>query len=230
MSQNTYRPSLGLHLRRAALRSIVSSLFRVFGRVRLSGVENIHRGTAYVAAINHVSIYDPPLIMSLWPERLEVIGASDAFDRPVEGQLLRLYGTIPVHRGEFDRELIKSILLRLRSGYPIMIAPEGGRSHGRGLRRAKPGIGYIIDEAGVPVVPVGIVGTTDDVLKNALRFRRPALELRIGKPFALPPLEGRGEARRLARQRTADLVMQHIAALLPEKYRGVYAGFTPVPS
>jgi 1-acyl-sn-glycerol-3-phosphate acyltransferase len=47
--------------------------------------------------------------------------------------------------------------------------------------------------------------------------------LRIGRPFTLPAIEGRGEARREARQRNADLVMQHIAGLLPPEYRGVYA-------
>jgi hypothetical protein len=39
----------------------------------------------------------------------------------------------------------------------------------------------------------------------------------------LPPIEGKGEARRLARQRNADLLMKHIASLLPLEYRGVYA-------
>lgn len=46
---------------------------------------------------------------------------------------------------------------------------------------------------------------------------------RVGKPFALPQIEGRGAARRLARQRNADLVMQRIAGLPPPEYRGVYS-------
>ncbi len=217
-----FRLPLGVRVRRKLLTSAVSSLFRIFGRVKLTGLENIPYGTSYVAAINHVSIYDPPLILSFWPETIETIGASNAFERPFEGELLRIYGTIPVHRGEVDRDLIKAILVRLRSGYPIMMAPEGGRSHGNGLRRAKPGIGYILDEANVPVLPIGIIGTTDDLLKNALRLGRPQVELRIGLPFTLPPVAGRGESRRLARQSNADTVMQHIAALLPPEYRGVY--------
>jgi hypothetical protein len=77
------------------------------------------------------------------------------------------------------------------------------------------------------VIPVGILGTTDDFLKRALRGKRPTLEMRIGAPFTLPPLEGRGEQRRLARQRNADAIMQHIAALLPPEYHGVYA--VPLP-
>jgi 1-acyl-sn-glycerol-3-phosphate acyltransferase len=80
-----------------------------------------------------------------------------------------------------------------------------------------------VEAAAVPVLPVGIVGTTDDFMRRALRFERPLLELRIGAPLDLPAVEGKGEARRLARQRNTDRIMQAIAALLPEEYRGVYA-------
>jgi hypothetical protein len=47
--------------------------------------------------------------------------------------------------------------------------------------------------------------------------------VRIGSPFNLPRIIEKGAARRKARQRNADLVMQHVAGLLPEGYRGVYA-------
>jgi 1-acyl-sn-glycerol-3-phosphate acyltransferase len=104
-----------------------------------------------------------------------------------------------------------------------MIMPEGGRSHRPGMRRAEPGAAYIVEKTGVPVVPVGVVGTTDDFLSRALRGRRPHAQMIIGKSFHLPDVEGRGEERRLARQRNADLIMSHIAALLPPEYRGVYA-------
>jgi 1-acyl-sn-glycerol-3-phosphate acyltransferase len=91
------------------------------------------------------------------------------------------------------------------------------------MRRAMPGIAFILERARVPVVPVGVVGSTDDFARKAFSFKRPSLEMHIGKPFYLPPIEGSGPQRREARQRNADLVMGHIAALLPEEYRGVYA-------
>jgi 1-acyl-sn-glycerol-3-phosphate acyltransferase len=55
------------------------------------------------------------------------------------------------------------------------------------------------------------------------------LVLRIGKPVYLPPVEGKGEARRESRQRNADLVMRTIAGLLPEDYRGVYKDSAILP-
>ena len=223
MAKNEFHLSSSVRLRRVLLRGVIRSLFCLLARVRLVGLENVPRGTAYMAAVNHMSIYDPPFLLSFWPEILQGIGAVDVFDKPIQGELLKMYGVVPVHRGQYDRELLDAVLKMLAAGYPVMIAPEGGRSHAFAMRRAKPGVAYIIDEARVPVVPVGIVGTTDDFLKRGLRGGRPTLELRVGQPFRLPPIEGRGEARRRARQHNADLVMQHIASLLPPEYRGVYA-------
>jgi 1-acyl-sn-glycerol-3-phosphate acyltransferase len=172
--------------------------------------------------MNHISIYDPPLVAAFWPEMLEIIGASDVFYKPGQGQLLKLYGVIPVHRGEYDRALLQRIVSMIKAGYPLLIAPEGGRSHVPGLRRAYPGIAYIVEETGAPVLPVGLVGTTEDFWQRARRGERPYLEMRIGAPVILPPITGKGAARREARQRNADLVLQYLAGLLPEEYRGVY--------
>ena len=91
------------------------------------------------------------------------------------------------------------------------------------MQLAKPGIAYLAEQSGLPVVPVGIVGTTDYYWHKASKGKRPKLIMNIGKPFHLPPTEGKGEARRASRQRNADLVMRTIAGLLPEEYRGVYA-------
>jgi len=215
---------LSLRVRRAVLRSAARLLYRILGHVSVEGLENVPRGTAYIAAANHTSIFDAPLLLAFWPEAIAAIGAADVFDKPIQGQIISIYGTTPVHRGSYDRNLIDDMLDTLRAGKPLLIAPEGGRSHQPAMRRAKPGVALVVDETGVPVVPVGIMGATDDFLKRGLRFQRPAIGMRVGKPFHLPPLEGRGEARREARQRNADLVMRKVAALLPAEYHGVYAG------
>jgi 1-acyl-sn-glycerol-3-phosphate acyltransferase len=214
---------LSLQLRRGLLRRVARSLYLLLGRVEVSGLENIPRATPYIAAINHTSIFDAPLMLAFWPQAIAAIGASDVFAKPVQGQIVSLYGATPVHRGSYDRALIDEMLATLRSGVPLLIAPEGGRSHQPAMRRAKPGIALIVDETSVPVLPVGIAGATDDFLQRGLRFQRPHISMRVGKPFQLPPLVGRGEARRQARQHNADLVMRQIAELLPPEYHGVYA-------
>lgn len=218
-----YRIPFQFRLTRQVIKVTFRMIFKLLGRVKIIGKENIPYGKGYVVAMNHISIFDPPFIAAFWPEVLEIIGASDVFDKPGQGQLLKLYGVLPVHRGEYDRALLAKIVHILKSGYPFLIAPEGGRSHVTAMQRARAGIGYIVDAAGVPVIPVGLVGTTDDFWQRAIRGEKPDLEMRIGKPFHLPAITEKGAARREARQKNANLVMRHLAGLLPEDYRGVYA-------
>jgi len=217
-----YRVPLRFRLARPILRTVLRGVFRALARVKIFGRENVPSGAPYIVAMNHVSIFDPPFIASFWPEALEVIGAADVFDKPGQGQLLRLYGVTPVHRGAYDRALLEWVTRVIRSGRPLLIAPEGGRSHVTAMRRAKPGIAYIVEATRAPVIPAGLIGATDDFWRRAKRGERPLLEMHIGGPIHLPAAET-GAARHASRQRNADLVMRHIAGLLPEEYRGAYA-------
>ena len=230
MPVKEYHPPLWVRwLGRPFLRVVLGLLFHFLGRVRITGKENVPLGKPYIVAINHVSLFDPPFVGVFWPEQLEAMGAVDVWSRPGQGILARMWGGIQVHRGEYDRAMFDTVLSVLRSGYPLLIAPEGGRSHTPGLQVAKPGIAYLVEQSGVPVVPVGIVGTTDDFLQNALRAKRPQVEMHIGRPIQLPLIESKGADRREARQHNTDLVMRQIAGLLPENYRGAYAEGTNIP-
>jgi 1-acyl-sn-glycerol-3-phosphate acyltransferase len=122
------------------------------------------------------------------------------------------------------------IIKVIQAGYPLLIAPEGGRSHVPAMKRAMPGVAYIIEQTRVPVIPVGLVGTTEDFWQRARGGGRPALEIRIGKPITLPEITAKGAEKHAARQHNADLVMRHLAGLLPEEYRGVYAESAILPS
>lgn len=222
---NSYPPkSLVFTLKRKLLRGIFRNLLRLLFRVRVIGLENIPIGTAYIIAANHVSLFEPPLLLSFWPEMPEVVAGHDVWDRPGHNILVKGYGAIPVRRGEYDRLVIDRMLSVLKGGRPMMIFPEGGRSHTLGMKRAMPGVAYLVDKAQALVVPVAIVGTRDDLLKDIFRKRRPVLEMRIGQPFRLAPITAKGEERREVRQANADAVMLRIGALMPAEYHGVYAG------
>jgi 1-acyl-sn-glycerol-3-phosphate acyltransferase len=218
-----YQIPLRYQISRPILKAVFRFLFRTLGRVTIVGRGNIPRGKPCLIAMNHVSIFDPPLAGAFWPGQLEIIGAIDVFDKPFQGQLLRAYGVIPVHRGDYDRALLARMVRILDAGYPLLIAPEGGRSHVPGLRRAKPGVAYLAKKTQVPVVPLALVGTTEDFWQRAKRSERPPLEIRIGKPILLPGITSEGIEKHEVRQNNADLVMRYIAGLLPTEYRGVYA-------
>ena len=232
MTELGYRLPLRTRLFRAVLRPFFRGLFHVLSRVRITGKENVPQSGPYLITINHVSTFEPPFALAFWPVAAEAAGAVDIWDRTGQSLLARLYGGIPVHRGEYDRKLVDTLLSVLKSGRPLLIAPEGGRTHTLAMRRALPGAAYLADLAEVLVVPAGVVGTSDDFLDRALHGHRPEIEMRIGPPFRLPAITGKGEERRRARQMNTDLIMQRIAALLPAEYHGVYAEkpiLEPVP-
>jgi 1-acyl-sn-glycerol-3-phosphate acyltransferase len=216
-------------LSRPFLRVALRAIFHILAPVKITGKGNVPLGKPYIVAINHVSLFEAPFIGGFWPEQVEAMGAVDVWSRPGQNILARLWGGIPVHRGDYDRALFDKVLGALAAGYPLMIAPEGERSHVPGMQTAKPGIAYLAEQSGMPVIPVAIVGTTDDFWQKAKKGKRPRLEMRIGKPIHLPPVEGKGERRRESRQRNTDLVMRMIAGLLPEGYRGVYADSAILP-
>jgi 1-acyl-sn-glycerol-3-phosphate acyltransferase len=217
-----YSVPIANRIARSVLRPVFRLVFHLLSNVKIIGRENVPKSGSYLITINHVSLFEPPFILAFWPTPPEGAGAVDIWSRPGQGILVRLYHGIPVHRGEFDRKLLETMIAILKSGRPLLLAPEGGRTHDLGMRRALPGVAYIIDKTHVPVIPVGIIGTTDDFFTRAIHLKRPLLEMRIGKPLNLPLVEGKGAARRGALQDNADQIMHAIADLVPPEYRGVY--------
>ncbi len=216
--------SVPLHNRifRRAFRPIFRLIFHLLSQVSIIGKENIPSRGGYLITINHISLFEPPLMMAFWPTPPEGAGAVEIWQRSGQSLLVRLYGGLQVHRGEFDRQALEKMIAALKSGRPLLLAPEGRRSHAPGMQRALPGAAYIVEKTGVPVLPVGIVGTSDDFFDRAIRMQRPKIEMRIGKPFDLPLVEGKGASRREALQANADRIMLAIAALIPAEYHGVY--------
>jgi 1-acyl-sn-glycerol-3-phosphate acyltransferase len=220
--RNPYTVPLRTRWVREFITFIARIVFSILGRVEIEGLENIPAQGPYIIAFNHVSIFDPPLVISFWPVKPEILGAIDIWSRPGQDILARLYEGIPIHRGEVDRDAMQRVLAVLRSGLPLMVAPEGGRSHQPGLRKGKPGVVYLIERTHAPVVPVGVVGTTDDFFKRAIRGEKPVLRMQIGVPFQLPEITDPEAAPKEIRQRKVDYIMDKLAALLPSHYRGVY--------
>ena len=203
-------------------RVIFRNLFRLLSRVQVIGTENIPEEGAYVIAVNHVSIFEPPLITSFWPYSIEVAGAVEILEQPGQSQIMRLYGTIPVHRERFDRQSLEAMVGRLEAGRPVLIFPEGTRSRKPGLQQASTGAVYIAAKAGVNVLPVGIAGTA--ILADEIRkFRRTQLVMSVGEMIKLPEIPWRSAERREILHLQTEKIMHAIADLLPRAYRGFYA-------
>ncbi len=217
-----YSVSIWNRISRSVLLKVFRVLFDALADVKCTGLEKIPVGTTYLIAFNHVSLMEAPILVSYLPEKPEILGAVEIWSRPGQDFLAKAYGGIPIHRGEVDRNAMKRMLQVIEAGKPLMLAPEGGRSHQPGMRRGKPGIIFITEKYPIPVVPIGLVGTTEDFLSNFFKLKKPKVELRVGDPFHIPDDIGAGESRAVEYQQKVDYVMQKIAEVLPEEYRGVY--------
>ncbi len=100
------------------------------------------------------------------------------------------------------------------------IAPEGTRSRTGALIQAKTGTAYLADKARVPVVPAAIYGS-ESAVRQLFHLHRPAIHIQFGKPLMLEPVSRSNREADL--QRNTDEIMCRIAAMLPERYWGVYA-------
>jgi 1-acyl-sn-glycerol-3-phosphate acyltransferase len=219
----TYQIPRQIRLNRIIIRTGMRLIFHAISRIRITGLENIPKEGPYLIAINHVSLYDPPFVICFWPIIPEAVGAAEIWTKRGQSTLARLYGGIPIRRGQYDRESIERVLSALRSGKPLVIAPEGTRSHKPGLQRGQPGIAFLLEQYSVPVLPVGIIGTTEDLIYEGLHGKRPQLEMNIGKKVLFEPHNLKGEEKKRERQKMVDQIMIRIAELLPESYRGVYS-------
>ncbi len=202
------------------LRAIVRAFFHVCTRYRIVGLANVPPGGPLIVAMNHIHMLDSPAAMAALPWPVTAFAARKWERHPLLGTFLRAAGAIFITRGEVDRRALRGALAVLRQGGVLGLAPEGTRSRTGGLQPARAGVAYLAYLSGAPILPVAITGV-EHVVPALLRLRRAEVHVRIGEPFSLPARGRRPSAGDLREQ--ADLVMQHIAALLPPEYRGAYA-------
>jgi 1-acyl-sn-glycerol-3-phosphate acyltransferase len=206
----------------STVHSIISFLYRHLTRVQVEGRENIPAQGACLLATNHMSRLDVPLLFIATP-RLDLVALiADKYKMNLGiSFLVRATGSIWLDREKADFTAFRAALEVLRKGWVLGIAPEGTRSTVRALLPAKTGIAFLAEKAGVPVVPAAICGT-ETSMNQILHLKRPVLRVRYGEAFQLPPIER--QDREASLQRNTHEIMCRIAAMLPPRYWGHYAG------
>jgi 1-acyl-sn-glycerol-3-phosphate acyltransferase len=121
-----------------------------------------------------------------------------------------------------DLKAMRMMMSLMEKGHTLVIAPEGTRSRVGSMIEGKPGASYLAAKLQMPIVPIGLSGTEDrTVFANLRKLRRSPVLINAGKPFTLPPLARTDRASAL--KEYTDEIMCQIAALIPERYRGIYA-------
>lgn len=202
-------------------RILLRCLFRALTRLEVRGLEGVPLGGSLLVAFNHLAHLDGPLIVAFIPREVEGIALSDLYEVPVTGQLLRLYGTIPVHRDEFDRAVLQRALEVLAEEKALALAPEARMSVTGALERARHGVAYLALRSSAPVLPVALTGT--ELIPGALtRLQRAPVTLTVGQVYHPPPRTQDPALRRVQVEEVTEAIMLRIAALLPPEYRGEY--------
>lgn len=201
---------------------LIRFVIDLIARVELLGFENIPQNTGFVIATNHLGRLDVALLFYAL-EGDFILPVAEKYEHHwLYGPIGNAMGTIWLDRFNADIGSVREILARMKAGEILVIAPEGTRSKTEALAEGKPGVAYLAMKAGVPVMPVALTGTEDRAVVDRLkRFQKSGIKITVGPAFTLPPVQGRD--REAALDRYTDEIMCRIAALLPEKYRGVYA-------
>jgi 1-acyl-sn-glycerol-3-phosphate acyltransferase len=194
---------------------------RVVFRIDARDLDKIPMEGPYILVSNHVSALEiPPLRMLMNPRPVRTLSKVETWDKKLLGWVLTQWEAIPIKRGESDMAALRASLQVLKDGGILGIMPEGTRSGDGQLGRGNPGVTILALKSGCPIVPIAFWGV-EKAEDNVKKLRRTDFHLRAGDPFMLEPPTGK--ITHEDRQKMADTVMQHIAALLPEQYHGVYA-------
>ena len=173
-------------------------------RVEVSGLERLVPGATYVFVSNHQSMYDIPAIFCWLPYQLRVTAKQSLGWVPLVGWHLRRTGHVLVNRGHPDRKNILRQWRRLVEQHvSLVIFPEGTRSADGRVAPFKAGSFALAIEAGLPVVPMSVVGSRFVMRKGELTARPGFVYLAIHEP--IDTRDGTwsqtvGDARRLAAQ------------------------------
>ena len=184
--------------------SITSSLFETSGRfahwcartwsrlilvttgvhVEVSGLERLEANRAYVFVANHQSIYDIPIVFWSLPYQIRIIAKESLGRFPFLGWHLRRTGHMLVDRRRPDRAaLFGRASTLMKQGLSLIVFPEGTRSRDGRVAAFKGGSFYLALDAGLPVVPISIVGSRQVMLKGRLATYPGRVRLIVHEPI-----------------------------------------------
>jgi len=212
-------------LKRIILGPVLHAVFRPWVR----GEEHVPETGGAILASNHLSFSDSIFLPLVLRRRVTFLAKSDYFTgRGLKGRLTAAFvrgaGQLPVDRsgGQASEAALRTGLRVLRRGDLLGIYPEGTRSPDGRLYRGKTGVARLALEAGVPVLPVAMIGTdkVQPIGRKMPRIGRVGVV--IGKPLDFARYDGMQDDRFVLRSIT-DEIMYELMELSGQEYTDVYA-------
>ncbi|MCS3491579.1 MULTISPECIES: 1-acyl-sn-glycerol-3-phosphate acyltransferase [Micrococcaceae] len=199
-------------------RSSIRGVIHGVCRAEVTGLENVPKEGGFIVASNHLSFFDSLIIQALTPRDVAFFAKAEYFTTPgLKGKVMKTFfesvGSIPVQRGEQAASVaaLDSLVEIVEGGKGIGIYPEGTRSRDGKLYRGRTGVGWLALTTGVPVVPVGLIGTEKLQPAGSKGFRPAKFHIHYGEPLYFDQL-GRKHPLPQRRQAT-DRIVDAIAEL-----------------
>ncbi|EWT00599.1 acyl-phosphate glycerol 3-phosphate acyltransferase [Intrasporangium oryzae NRRL B-24470] len=212
-------------------RTVLVPLSHALYRPTIEGKHHVPRDGGVILASNHLSFIDSFAIPLASPRQVRFLAKEEYWTGSGLGGLLRkgffnAVGMVPVNRHSptAAQESLDTALEVLRAGDAFGIYPEGTRSRDGRLYRGRTGVAWLALTAGVPVVPVGLIGT-ENIQPVGSSFPTLAkVTVRFGAPIGVEKYAGMPAGR--ARRQLTDEVMDAIAALTGQERA---EGYNEVP-
>jgi 1-acyl-sn-glycerol-3-phosphate acyltransferase len=164
-------------------------------RTRAIGVKNVPKKGPLLLAPNHLSQMDHFFVGLYLRRKVRFMAKSQLFGPPLLTYIYAHGGVFPVRRGHHDEEAFKTAFAILEQDGMLLVYAEGGRSRTGEMGEARPGIGRIALETGVPVIPIAVHGSAS--VRRWKRLRFPKVTVQFGEPLTFPVEEAPSRERQL---------------------------------
>lgn len=203
---------------RKLIHYLTIAAFNILTDFQIEGRENLPKEGPLLVVANHFCFVDPVAVVRTVPWPMEFVGGAEFPHAPkIVQSLPKLWGFFPLRRGTASRDALRAAEAVLKQDGVLGIFPEGG-SWAEVLRPARPGAAYLSSRTGAKILPIALYGF-NDIFPLQLG-QRPTVHVRIGKPFGPFTTTGRGRERRQQLDEIGQKIMQRIADLLPDEFRG----------
>ncbi len=187
-------------------------LGKIFFDFEARGLEYVPLRGGVLAAANHASYLDPPLLGNATTRVMYYMARADLFGGKLGGPFIRAWGAFPIRRDMWSAGGLKAALRKLDEGKLVLFFPEGTRTYDGNLRGPMVGAGLLAYLARAPVVPAYIDGTFEVLPRGAKRPRRAKITVSFGPPVELAEYRGMPASKEAYNAAAAE-IMAGITAL-----------------
>ncbi len=187
------------------LKNLARIVLAVLRRWEVRGRENLPSSGGIVLVANHVSNWDPVVIICAFKRKVHFMAKSVLFKIPVIGYVVKSSGAFAVQREKSNRNAIRTAVKLLEEGQVVGVFPEGTRNQTGEMLKPHLGAAMLAFKAGVPMLPIAVSGTRSVFGK---------IKVQVGSPVVC---HSTGKVSKEDLEKASDTIMEQVAELLENK-------------